>query len=74
VGGPGTSREEFEAASRSAHEAYRKCLDTNGLLTHYTYHPESRFWPLQWIETGLLVAIGAALIGWTTWCWLRRLE
>ena len=73
-GGPGTTQEEAESAARAAFETYRTCLDSNELMTHYSYQPESRYWPLQFIETGLLVAIGLALIGWTVWYWLRRLE
>ncbi len=50
------------------------CLDANGIDRHWEYQPESRFWPLQFVETGIFFAIGAALIGWAVWYWLRRLE
>ncbi|MFJ7338357.1 hypothetical protein ACIQUU_34635 [Streptomyces sp. NPDC101116] len=29
-------------------------------LTRATFHPESHFWPLQYVETGLLLAVAAA--------------
>jgi hypothetical protein len=36
-----------------------------------TYHPTSHFWSLQWTETGILLALAAALAGLCFW-WLRR--
>lgn len=67
---PGWTDAEFQAA----YEVRQSCLDSNGIMTHYTYQPDSRFWPLQYVETGLVAAIGLALIGWTVWYWVRRLE
>ncbi|WP_157851317.1 MULTISPECIES: hypothetical protein [Streptomyces] len=33
----------------------------NGVpFTRATFHPESHFWPLQYVETGLLLAVAAA--------------
>ncbi|MEU7718047.1 hypothetical protein [Streptomyces tibetensis] len=26
-------------------------------ISHATFHPQSHFWPLQWVETGLLLAV-----------------
>lgn len=51
------------------------CLQANGLTTRvWEYHPDSHYWPMQLIETGLFTAIGLVLIGGTAWYWLRRLE
>lgn len=63
-----------EAQAAAAQRAFNACLDANGIMTHYTYQPVSRYWPLQFAETGLLIAVGSVLIGWSVWYWLRRLE
>ncbi|MFH8800279.1 hypothetical protein ACH4F6_11885 [Streptomyces sp. NPDC017936] len=41
-------------------EARRRCLDDLGVTGFYTtYHPESHFWPLQLVETGVVLAVAA---------------
>ncbi|WP_327092114.1 ABC transporter permease [Nonomuraea sp. NBC_01738] len=35
------------------------------------YHPWKRFWPMQWIETGLYALLTLGLSGFCVW-WLRR--
>jgi ABC-2 family transporter protein len=53
---------------------FRKCEEwvaTLGLREDITYQPASHFWPLQLIETGVLVAAAAALAAFCFW-WLRR--
>ncbi|HEY0119240.1 MAG TPA: hypothetical protein VGC04_10700 [Cellulomonas sp.] len=42
-----------------------------GLHRHLVYHPAAHFWPLQWAETGLLVAAAVVLVGLCFW-WVRR--
>ncbi|MEU5321712.1 hypothetical protein AB0G67_33900 [Streptomyces sp. NPDC021056] len=38
-----------------------KCFTDHGVTGYYLdYHPASDFWPLQYVETGLLLAIAAA--------------
>jgi hypothetical protein len=52
----------------------RECMDwvaTLGLRQDIAYQPGSHYWPLQWIETGVLVAAAAALTAFCFW-WLRR--
>ena len=42
------------------------CLDEEaggGVHFDVTYHPADRYWPFQGIETGILLALGAALAG-----------
>jgi hypothetical protein len=40
-----------------------------------TYQPASRFWALQWFETGIFLALAAALAGFCLWwVWRRRLS
>ena len=36
------------------------------------YEPASRYWPLQWIETGMFLALAAALAGFCFWRISRR--
>jgi hypothetical protein len=36
-----------------------------------TYQPASRFWPLQWAETGIFMALALVLAGFC-FCWIRR--
>ncbi|MFG1644518.1 transporter [Amycolatopsis sp. NPDC049252] len=45
-------------------------LDTHGYHQRLTYQPGSRFWPLQWLELALLLAISALL----TWFCYRRVR
>jgi hypothetical protein len=42
-----------------------------GLRQELTYHPASHFWPLQWVETGILLGVSALLVGLCFW-WIRR--
>ncbi len=42
-----------------------------GLHQHLVYHPAAHFWPIQWVETGLLVAAAAVLVALCFW-WVRR--
>jgi hypothetical protein len=53
----------------------RNCMQWIGTLNlrqDITYQPVSHYWPLQWIESGILVAVAAVLIA---FClrWTRRL-
>ncbi|WP_326948486.1 ABC transporter permease [Amycolatopsis sp. NBC_01307] len=45
-------------------------LDTRGYHQRLTYQPGSRFWPLQWLELALLLALSALL----TWFCYRRIR
>jgi hypothetical protein len=36
-----------------------------------SYQPASRFWPMQWVETGALIAIAMLLLTFCFW-WVRR--
>lgn len=37
-----------------------------------TYQPADRFWPFQFIEAGIFVALTAAALGTTIWLLHRR--
>jgi hypothetical protein len=47
-------------------------LIKHGYTQWTTYEPASRFWPLQWIEGGWLLALSVRLIGVTVWLVHRR--
>lgn len=63
-----------EEQARAQNDAYFACVDANSMGFAYQYQPESRYWPLQFVETGIFALIGIALIAWVVWYWLRRLE
>ncbi|MFF3205199.1 hypothetical protein [Streptomyces sp. NPDC002962] len=38
----------------------RRCLDDLGVTGYYTtYHPESHYWPIQLVETGVVLSVAA---------------
>lgn len=51
------------------------CVATSSCFAGYhqtiTYQPAVRYWPFQWLEVGLFVALAAVLIASSYW-WLRR--
>jgi ABC-2 family transporter protein len=47
------------------------CLANDNLHETVTYQPASHYWPLQWIETGIFLALAGALAGTCFW-WIRR--
>jgi hypothetical protein len=58
--------------SHGGHTGVRlSCLAAKGFQFSSTYQPDSRFWQLQGIETGLLVAAAVTLIGIAA-CWTIR--
>ncbi|WP_433202155.1 ABC transporter permease subunit [Dactylosporangium sp. CS-047395] len=48
------------------------CLAGDNLHQSVTYHPASHYWPLQWMETGLLFALAGALAATCFWSLRRR--
>lgn len=48
------------------------CLAKLDLHVDVRYHPRSRYWPLQWLETGTYLAISGLLIGFGLWRIRRR--
>ena len=47
------------------------CIGTQGYREYTTYQPASRYWPFQFIETGIVLALAAALVA-VTFVVLRR--
>lgn len=48
-----------------------RCLAARGYQYTETYQPDGRYWPLQGIESGILLAVAAALLALAVW-WTRR--
>jgi hypothetical protein len=48
------------------------CLESHGFREAISYEPASRYWPLQWIETGIFLALALALAGFCFWRLGRR--
>jgi len=48
------------------------CLESHGFREAITYEPASRYWPLQWIETGIFLTVALALAGFCFWRLGRR--
>lgn len=46
-------------------------LDERGYRQLRVLQPASRFWPLQWAETGLFLGLAGVLTGFSSW-WTRR--
>jgi hypothetical protein len=51
--------------------ACEQWLGTLGLRQDIRYHPDSHFWTLQLVETGVFLALAALLAGFCFW-WIRR--
>ncbi|HJZ08973.1 MAG TPA: ABC transporter permease [Trebonia sp.] len=49
------------------------CLASHGIVVAVTYQPTSRYWPIQWTETGIYLALAALLAGFCYWRVGRRL-
>jgi ABC-type transport system involved in multi-copper enzyme maturation permease subunit len=43
--------------------ALANCLTSQGIRIAVTYQPASRYWPLQWTETGIYLVLSLALAG-----------
>jgi hypothetical protein len=52
-------------------KAPNACVSSHGWLSSITYQPLERFWPFQFIETAIFVALSAALVALTV-VWVRR--
>jgi len=52
--------------------AVLQCFSQHGYAMLTSYQPASRFWPLQWIEGGWLLALSVLLIAATVWLVRRR--
>jgi hypothetical protein len=51
------------ASSSGPGSALANCLASQGIRIAVTYQPASRYWPLQWTETGIYLVLSLALAG-----------
>jgi ABC-2 family transporter protein len=61
---PATGTCELKNAPGNSCEAYIESLH---LRQTVSYQPASRYWPLQWYETGIYLALALALAGFCLW-------
>jgi hypothetical protein len=57
----------------AANAALQRCVDSFHLRDVVTYQPASRYWPLQWSEAAIFVALALALCAACVWLVRRRL-
>lgn len=70
VSAPGVTRTVAPADVQNAlHDCVQKISVTYHVVT--TYQPANRYWPMQWVETGVYLAAAIAL-GWFCFWWIRR--
>ncbi len=48
------------------------CVASHGIRVAENYQPASHYWPLQWSETGMFLALALALAGYCFWRLNRR--
>jgi hypothetical protein len=59
------------ACERASFQACQAALGRLHLRQVVTYQPASRYWPFQWYETGIFLALALVLAGFCLW-WVRR--
>jgi hypothetical protein len=52
--------------------ALNNCVASHGIRVAESYQPGSHYWPLQWSETGMYLALALALAGYCFWRLNRR--
>jgi hypothetical protein len=52
--------------------AFKRCISNVSVRFHVVaYQPASRYWPFQWYESGIFVALAFLHAGFSFW-WLRH--
>jgi ABC-type transport system involved in multi-copper enzyme maturation permease subunit len=69
--GPTTSAPGSNALN-TASNALNNCVASHGIRVAENYQPASHYWPLQWSETGMYLALALALAGYCFWRLNRR--
>jgi ABC-type transport system involved in multi-copper enzyme maturation permease subunit len=69
--GPSEDGPSRAAVGKSALEGCLSRLSAEGYRQQLVYQPASRFWALQWAETGFFLAL-SALLAWFSLWWVRR--
>jgi hypothetical protein len=70
---PGSGHGAIRApAPGDVHSALHDCVQTLSATYHVvvTYQPANRYWPLQWVETGVYLAAALAIVALCFW-WIR---
>ena len=65
--GSAFTRGESKACMTGDFEKDLACLTTKNLHFNITYHPASRYWAFQWIETSIFLVLALALVGVCFW-------
>jgi hypothetical protein len=52
-----------ETTQQSNYSAFPDCLASHGIREAISYQPASRYWPFQWTETAIYIALALALAG-----------
>jgi hypothetical protein len=60
------------SAGKGASPNAGACMASRGIREAITYQPANRYWPFQWIETGIFLALTLALAGFCFWRLGRR--
>ena len=47
-------------------------MESRGFREAISYEPASHYWPLQWVETGIFLALALVLAGFCFWRLGRR--
>jgi hypothetical protein len=68
----GTTPAACNQAVLSSESSRLDCLASHGIRIAATYQPASRYWPFEWIETGIFLALALALAGFCFWRLGRR--
>ena len=69
---PAACRAGRIAASGRRRASAAHCLASHGIRVAENYQPASHYWPLQWSETGMFLALALALAGYCFWRLNRR--
>lgn len=59
---------------KAGHQTLLDCLAGHGIRVAVTYQPAGRYWPYQWSETAIYLALALALAGYCFWRLGRRLS
>ncbi|MFD7710401.1 ABC transporter permease [Streptomyces sp. NPDC059785] len=69
----GAHREGVHCGSNVTSEGLERCLAGRGLsATYVEYQPESHYWPLHLVETGVVLAVAVLATGCAFWLLRRR--
>jgi hypothetical protein len=68
----GTLGSHSGSAAGPGSAAVNNCVASHGIQVAESYQPASHYWPLQWSETGMFLALALALAGYCFWRLNRR--